>query len=66
MPFTRAPSPPRCCSYFDGDTCHWLLREMEDNRNKSLALSKAYSYPDLRCGRLGAASCGRWLAAQAG
>lgn len=23
---------------------------MEDNRNKSLALSKAYSYPDLRCG----------------
>ncbi|KAI7844799.1 hypothetical protein COHA_001679 [Chlorella ohadii] len=33
--------------YFDADTCHWLLREMEDNRDKSLALSKAYSYPDL-------------------
>ena len=36
--------------YFDAATCHWLLREMEDNRNKGLAVSKAYSYPDLRWG----------------
>lgn len=34
-------------SYFDTDTTGWLLREMGDNRDKSLALSKAYSYPDL-------------------
>lgn len=33
--------------YFDGTTATWLLREMEDNRNKGLALAKAYSYPDL-------------------
>ena len=45
MPYPTHPPP---CSYFDSDTCHWLLREMEDNRDKSLALSKAYSYPDLR------------------
>lgn len=34
--------------YFDGHTCSWLLREMGDNRDKGLALSKAYSYPCLR------------------
>lgn len=28
---------------------------MEDNRDKSLALSKAYSYPDLRWGAFGRA-----------
>ncbi|PSC70915.1 Random slug 5 [Micractinium conductrix] len=33
--------------YFDGDTTAWLLQEMADNRDKGLALSKAYSYPDL-------------------
>ncbi|KAI3428661.1 hypothetical protein D9Q98_007484 [Chlorella vulgaris] len=33
--------------YFDAETTHWLLREMEDNRDKELANSKAYSYPEL-------------------
>ncbi|KAL4428215.1 hypothetical protein ABPG75_002304 [Micractinium tetrahymenae] len=33
--------------YFDADTTAWLLREMGENRNKSVALSKAYSFPDL-------------------
>ena len=34
--------------YFDGPTTAWLLREMGDNRQKGLALTKAYSYPELR------------------
>lgn len=45
--------------YFDADTTAWLLREMGENRNKSVALSKAYSYPDLRSG-LGAGGGRRW------
>ena len=39
---------PRAGRYFDGDTTAWLLQEMADNWDKGLALSKAYSYPDLR------------------
>ena len=34
--------------YFAPPTAAWLLREMADNRQKGLALTKAYSYPDLR------------------
>jgi hypothetical protein len=36
--------------YFDEPTAAWLLREMEENRDKALAASKAYSYPELRWG----------------
>jgi hypothetical protein len=41
--------------YFPPPTTAWLLREMADNRQKGLAVTKAYSYPDLRWagGRVG-------------
>jgi hypothetical protein len=42
--------------YFDAPTTAWLLREMEDNRDKGLAASKAYSFPQLRW-------VGGWVAA---
>lgn len=33
--------------HFDPETATWLMNEMAENREKALALSKAYSYQDL-------------------